>query len=123
MTDAEIIKALEYHKDESNKCRDCAYGKGKGCSLKLAEDTLDLINRQKAEIERLKGYNKNLQIANTALSNEILDIKAEAIKEFAERLKANNVRFCCECGERINTTPLIGALIDNLVKEMAGEAG
>lgn len=44
----------------------------------------DLINRQKEEIERLRGYNENLLKANTALSNEILDIKAAAIKEFAE---------------------------------------
>lgn len=54
----------------------------------------DLIDRQRAEIENLEkqmgwltGYNKNLMDANTALSEEILEAKAEAYKEFAERLK------------------------------------
>lgn len=48
---------------------------------------LDLINHQKAEIERLSNYNTNLQTANTALSNEILEIKFKVIKEFADNLK------------------------------------
>ncbi len=38
MTDNEIIKALEYCKD---------------CSANINSEILDLINRQKAEIERL----------------------------------------------------------------------
>ena len=50
---------------------------------KFLESVLDLINRQKVEIERLQDYNENLQTANTALSSEILEIKFEAIKEFA----------------------------------------
>ena len=72
----------------------------------------DLINRQKAEIEKLniqlqglwnmaslykaeserwEGYNENLLTANSVLSNEILEAKAkakaEAYKEFAEKAK------------------------------------
>ena len=35
----------------------------------------------------MKGFNENLQTANTVLSNEILEIKSEAIKEFAEELE------------------------------------
>lgn len=74
----------------------------------LIKKSLDLINRQKSEIEELniqlrelwnmaslykaegerwESYNKNLLTANTALSNEILSAKAEAYKEFAEKAK------------------------------------
>ena len=35
----------------------------------------------------MQDFNENLQTGNTALSNEILEIKSEAIKEFAERWK------------------------------------
>lgn len=45
------------------------------------------IAELEAETERLKDYNENLLTANTALSNEILDIKSEARKEFAESFK------------------------------------
>ena len=46
------------------------------------------LETAKTEIERLQSYNENLLTANTALPNEILDIKTEAYKEFAERLQA-----------------------------------
>lgn len=52
------------------------------------------IDRQKAEIERLTGYNENLQTANTALSNEILDIRNATIKELEEKLKSHKRRMC-----------------------------
>ena len=52
------------------------------------KQNLEFENKElKAEVERLKDYNENLLTANTSLSNEILDVKAEAYKEFAERLK------------------------------------
>ena len=44
------------------------------------------IAELEAEVERLKGYNENLLTANTALSNELLEAKSEAYREFAERL-------------------------------------
>ena len=40
-------------------------------------DIIDLINRQQAEIERLQSYNENLLSANTALSNEILEVRTD----------------------------------------------
>ena len=60
------------------------------------------------------SYNGNLQTANTALSTEILDIKSEAIKEFAERLKKEALR-----DSGFEVLPL--GMIDNLVKKMGGE--
>lgn len=90
MADNEIIKVLE--RRANFNCEICSCNdencEGDECEKVISENILDLINRQKAEIERLKDYNENLQTANTALSNEILDIKSEAIREFAERLKA-----------------------------------
>ena len=149
MSDNEIIKALE----ECGGVGDC-----KGCSLNdlggidkcistLAQNTLDLINRQKAEVEALingqealqkhiaeqKAEIEGLKKENAILSenadtafqdglNEVQDlyakqveseIKSEAIKEFAERLKDTI---------KSNSWGFITAKdIDNLVKEMVGE--
>ena len=105
MTDNEIIKALE-----------CSPLNDIGGCRKI--DALDLINRQKAEIDRLQGYNENLITANTALSNEILDIKSETIKEFANRLKGYAVHPLCTPAD-YEVVPI--GRIDNLLKEMAGE--
>ena len=69
-------------------------------STKMAKAILDLINRQKAEIERLK-YNLKA----------VLDERAnhsEAIKEFMEKVE-----------NKIYTTEQI----DNLLKELVGEDG
>ena len=55
MTDEEIIKILECCADSENyQCNKCPlYADCEKASI--AENTLDLINRQKAEIERLKN--------------------------------------------------------------------
>lgn len=59
MTDNEIIKALECCK--KTICVGCPnFHNDKGilwCKEELQSETLDLINRQKAEIERLKKEN------------------------------------------------------------------
>ena len=109
MTDNEIIKALEYCKD---------------CSANLNVEIIDLINRQKAEIERLKECPKCIYEydGNTTeycvqgpCSNfkTVEQIKTEAIKEFAVRLK---------CGVPQETGVIRCSDVDNLVKEMVGEA-
>ena len=72
MTDNEIIKALECHAGDAEVCKLCPLTNEEWCSVKLARKTLDLINRQKAEIERLTAfksyfdelYGKGLDIAN-----------------------------------------------------------
>lgn len=59
MTDKEIIKALECLTGESIPCRDCSYSANYthfDCQRQVAKDALDLINCQKAEIERLKAH-------------------------------------------------------------------
>ena len=124
MTDEQIIKAYErcftLGFDEST-CYECPfYTATAKCTEDLRDSTLDLINRQKAEIEDLKsqmewltGYNGNLLDANTALSGEIEICKSEAIKEFAERLKKY---LCLDLREEISVVTI--ADIDNLAKEM-----
>ena len=64
MTDNEIIKALECLKGYALKCKDCLYSSKYAfphCQQKVASDAHALINRQKAEIERLKMDNAQLQ--------------------------------------------------------------
>lgn len=72
------------------------------------------INSQQAEIERLTEYNENLQTSNTALSNEILEAKLEAVREFAERLKETKFKHD-------NDYIIYAENIDVLVKEMVGD--
>ena len=73
MTDNEIIQAFEKHIDEFDK---------NGISVdnnRIDKLVLDLINRQQAEIERLKAfksyfdelYGKGLDVANWHLNSEL----------------------------------------------------
>ena len=98
MTDNEIIKALGFCKNVY--CNgDCPLSDDSLCAETLARNTLDLIQRQQAEIDRLKKENDILsQNSDTAFQdglNEAQDlyaeqikdeIKAEAVKEFADRI-------------------------------------
>ena len=86
----------------------------------------DLINRQKAEIERLSADRYLLKEDGTMTilpRTDVTKIKAEAIKEFAERLKAEShyidVSFL-EGMEKWEDVVFTSA-IDNLAKEMEGE--
>lgn len=115
VTDSEVIKALEYCIADRIECDKCALQEE--CESNpfystIAKYALDLIKRQKTEIERLKSMNQakldcihDLQNENKILSrnadtafqdglNERRDlfapeIKAEAYKEFAEKAKEN----------------------------------
>ena len=74
MTDEQIIKALECcHSELGNMCSICPLFDPDNdyCEDELHKNALNLINCQKAENER-----------------EINQIKSEAIREFAERLKS-----------------------------------
>ena len=144
MRDEEIIKALQCCSEPCAECDECPlYCIGANCSsFELQSYALDLINRQKAEIEKLKSENEILsRNADNAFQeglNECRElfepeIKVEAYKEFAERLKekVENVRkkyqrLCREQGEKedeiieIHCKGII-KLINNLLKEMVGE--
>ena len=122
MTDNEIIKALEakYKEATDGYYTHLQYGgKGDEHEEKYLEEfgaVLDLINRQKAEIERLKTSNDALRMAIELCKGWEERAKAEAIKEFAERLKETKGFAFGIQGAFITLNS-----IDNLVKEMVGE--
>lgn len=136
MTDNEIIKALAccYGSEEVEDCDCCPYRQvANGCNQMLGENAFDLVNRQKAEISKLKG-----QVNRLKQYDEERDIrlharlsataKAEGIKEFAEKLKEAPIKMCIpllglqtksEIEEYFNGILLkLRDAIDDLVKEM-----
>ena len=123
MTDNEIIKAFEncFIKMDAAYCKICPYYKGMCNDSQLAKDTLDLINRQKAEIERLTDKAERATNAYFIKVEQRKNAKAEAIKEFAERL-----RYALIINNEHNTIvfdyDFTLETIDNLVKEMVGDA-
>lgn len=103
-TDEEVIKALECCIDTGNpnSCQDCCfYNKSINCVYWLEYNVRALINRQKAEIAALTKHSISEKYPHCVLCSNgailtksldeydklIADISAEAIKEFAERLK------------------------------------
>ena len=102
-----------------------------GCELYVGQLyllALDLINRQEAEIERWREESENQGVLwskhfASIFENAKEGVRAEAIKDFAERLKTiynGDNRY-----DRPNAHTLIVKLfanIDNLVKEMVGES-
>ena len=119
MTDNEIIKALETCCSRNNCEKNCPYALHKDCFFKCIEmctaDTIDLIKRQQAEIEELREINKSRKEERPLL---IYTARAEAIKEFAEKLK--EFRYMANVAAR-NTSIVVNVKdIDDLVKEMVG---
>ena len=116
MTDNEIIKALECLCGNEIPCRDCAYKSDAfACRRMTAIDAIGLINRQRSEIEGLKIENQSLRSAAVSYSIHYNTARAEAIKEFAERLKETKFKHD-------NDYIIYAKNIDVLVKEMAGNA-
>ena len=155
MTDEQIIKANKMCALVPQNCQECPYVNTDDCVSVMTNDTIDFINRLQEEIEKLNKaldgammfHSKAADERDKALAEverlykevdrlsqcvlyhdgQIADAKAEAIKEFAEKVKT----AICQ-----NTTPEFGIDgkpiltwsavngyddIDNLVKEMAGE--
>ena len=95
MTDNEIIKALE------NEVKSTEYVDSEDCNgvdLTLIKSAIDLINRQKAEVERLKECPKCIYEYDGNTTEYCIQepcsnfktteqVRAEAYKEFAEHLK------------------------------------
>lgn len=108
MNDNDIIKALECCKDRRCGMCDRRYGyhaEENVCRLELMENALDLINRQKVEIEELNAEcEKQYEQAKADILGNISDggtschwcmeqHEAKAIKEFAERLKSRVMKY------------------------------
>jgi hypothetical protein len=98
MTDNDIIKALECC--INGKCNGCPLY-AMNCSPKVAMAfSANIINRQKAEIERL-------QRLGASATRRMLNARAEAIKEFAEDI--------------VREYPEAEYYISGLVKQMVGD--
>lgn len=143
MTDEQIIKALECcatapSAGEFAKCKGCPLdylGTSDCFDFIIQRNALDLINRRNAEIERLIDlinevgeYNEAWVKDNHDLRVELKTAKSDAIREFAERLKATPYRFREERTIYFDKPPITKMVlfvddndIDNLVKEMTEE--
>ena len=126
MTDSEIIKALECCKGADTDCWECElFDCCKVTVQEIMQNALDLINRQQALIKRLTSgkcvYLSDDEITEYCVEGPCpnykteAEIKAEAYKEFAERLKesAFTINQCEEILFKEN--------IDNLLKEMESD--
>ena len=123
-TDEEIKSSLEVIATTRNrnecKIRNCKWGTC-NCSQITANAALDLINRQKAEIEKLKG---STIVSNIMESQRIKrEAKAEAYKEFATKIyqafAIENTRDgYLDCTP--NYTRLMEC-VDNVLKELVGD--
>lgn len=137
-TDEKIIKALECCLCDSLECSQCQKKELDRIECdELATKTIDLINRQKAEIERLKEcpkcvYEYDGEITEYCVQGPcqnfktVEQIKAEAYKEFAEKLKKELSAYRKKCrnaldNESVFVVDKARQMIDNLLKEMVGE--
>lgn len=128
-TDDDVIKAYELcftPKGTNETCAKCPFHKiGLLCKIERDRAALALINRQKAEIEGLQGelavYRQQLETIPYTMEQIAEVAKIEAIKEFAERLKAKEAIHFCKCGQPFVYTDLFNGEIDNIVKEMTEE--
>jgi hypothetical protein len=113
MTDKEIKRALECCIDNQH-CWLCVLRDRENDCYELEKSALDLIKRQQAEIERLT-INMNAFGLGMKQEKERADtIRAEAIKEFAEKLA--DVFYSHDKGDTY-----VREVVYNLVKEMVGE--
>ena len=110
MTDDEIIKSMWCCDGWDGRCLNCPLNReGTNCKEKLNSYALDLINRQKAEIEQWKEEANRYQNLWCIAVDDIEKSKSEAIKEFARELK---------CGVPQETGVIRCADVDDLVKKM-----
>lgn len=136
MTNKEIIKAFKCCNLVTYSCEDCPFHKDEKCTANnignIEKTIADILDRQQAEIERLKeGCKKLVEKQNLYKENmqatreyQIEQAKAEAIKEFAERLmekSINTYRYDYQNDISIHEKYVTEKDIDNLVKEMVGE--
>lgn len=140
MTDSEIIKALECCL-VTGQCKTGCFVDVLECERVLFDAVKDLLKRQQAEIERLKAENAELEaevekqyeqaradiLGNMADGGAschwcIAEHKKNAVKDFAERLKARVKETANEKpdGGHVCDSEIAG-IINELFAEMEGE--
>ena len=119
LTPEEIKKALECCGNTDDGCLHCPlYGSpAPECGMRLCRESLDLINRQQAEIERLQNESiGNCELAISMRNDNNLKgdcsycidkAKAEAIKEFAEKLNEQFKVLTYEPKTQRKTLPVV----------------
>lgn len=127
MTDERIVRALECCVEGDTFCygcgEDCPFMDVDMCTVILRRETLALIKRQQAEIERLKqtpkcvfsydGETLEYCVESPCSAEKTIEtIRAEAVRDFAEKLKDI---YTLHDGLQMT--------IDNLVKEMTEKEG
>lgn len=130
-TDEEIMEALAncaFSAHNPDACKECHYNNvgAPTCVASCTNDALDLINRQKSEIERLRAEVETRTQEKLALgriyTQKLKTVKYEtyyeAYKEFAER-----IRECCDLNNDLSTDAWLSvtADINCVLKEMTGE--
>jgi hypothetical protein len=120
MTDNEIIKALEccISSSTSLACFKCPMAKNKECNGSntnvnklVVEDALDLINRQKAELE-----NQNLEIDILIRKKETLRDEISALSAEVERLKDRN-RKCIYLSDEETSEHCVDSICPKFITE------
>ena len=112
MSSNDIIQALKLCLTRTDCCFGCVMLNNEildadECQGKLAENTIDLINDQNAEIDNLRDILKNA----TKTTNEI---KIEAAEQFAKMLEERMVQMCRDEDAYI---PYPFTFIDELLRE------
>lgn len=130
-TDEEIMEALAncaFSAHNPDACKECHYNNvgAPTCVASCTNDALELINRQKSEIERLRAKVETRTQEKLALgriyTQKLKTVKYEtfyeAYKEFAER-----IRECCDLNNDLSTDAWLSvtADINCVLKEMTGE--
>lgn len=126
-TDDEIIKALNEADGLNEVSLYCADSKGENPSVIKMSDIVDLIKRQKAEIERLNGCVKSEYEIRAIMKDQMFSVVREIVdeqidtaiklarKELAEQIK---MAFYYEFDEIIPS--VMADKIDKLVSENGG---
>lgn len=136
LTDNEIVKALEccsvgtFACDEQCPCFNSKSNlKITSCRFELIGDALDLINRQKAEIEEIK-YKVKKWKENYECSQVVVGDFREIINKQARELKAAKAEAYKDCIDKIQnqikrnntiSAEWLRGFLDNLLKELVGE--
>ena len=139
LPDTEIVKAFKVCNDlEDGFCKDCPHEGVERCIRYTNQKVLDLINRQKAEIERLQAYHDEMEEAIYSFREDHAKVKffkkeiqAKAVKEFWGKLKVQGkekVDYDTPegCDSYFANGTLCGYVAmkevgDNLLKEMVGD--
>lgn len=132
LTDEDVVEGLErcISTTTAEACAGCPFNKQNLCDKDqwaLERHALGLINRQKSEIERLKEcpkcvYEYDGEVTEYCVQGPcsnfktVEQIKAEAYKEFVERLKSYLL-----LNKKGEMSVVSFENIDNLLKGMVGE--